>query len=212
MKKAVAKGNFFHFGWLLTICLSVLCIECLFMSRSFSSLPYIKYEILYLYNLVPPYMDTFSSKGVWLMGYWEAIHFQTTKIYFEITMLLLLWGCILLCNENCCLSSPVVVERHYIFLVLFCWLPTLLFHLTQYCFCTLRKYKLPMSAIIPFPKRNDPSPTLDFPTGRHVLAVYPGTTALYKATVVNGHRKVEILSIYCSLYCFILWMPFTILM
>nr|XP_011468203.1 PREDICTED: uncharacterized protein LOC101312768 isoform X2 [Fragaria vesca subsp. vesca]XP_011468206.1 PREDICTED: uncharacterized protein LOC101312768 isoform X2 [Fragaria vesca subsp. vesca] len=52
-----------------------------------------------------------------------------------------------------------------------------------------RKYKLPMSAIIPFPKRNDPSPTLDFPTGRHVLAVYPGTTALYKATVVNGHRK-----------------------
>ncbi|XP_042503056.1 SAGA-associated factor 29 homolog A-like isoform X2 [Macadamia integrifolia] len=30
---------------------------------------------------------------------------------------------------------------------------------------------------------------LDFPTGRHVLAVYPGTTALYKATVVNNHRK-----------------------
>ncbi|KAM5577903.1 hypothetical protein ABKV19_008300 [Rosa sericea] len=58
-----------------------------------------------------------------------------------------------------------------------------------------RKYKLPMSAIIPFPKRNEPSPTLDFPTGRHVLAVYPGTTALYKATVVNGHRKVTILSI-----------------
>lgn len=47
-----------------------------------------------------------------------------------------------------------------------------------------------MSAIIPFPKRNDPSGAQDFPTGRHVLAVYPGTTALYKATVVNGHRKV----------------------
>ncbi|KAI4350618.1 hypothetical protein L6164_005061 [Bauhinia variegata] len=52
-----------------------------------------------------------------------------------------------------------------------------------------RKYKLPMSHIIPFPKRNDPSSAPDFPTGRHVLAVYPGTTALYKATVVNGHRK-----------------------
>lgn len=54
----------------------------------------------------------------------------------------------------------------------------------------LRKYKVPMSSIIPFPKRNDPSSALDFPSGRQVLAVYPGTTALYKATVVNGHRKV----------------------
>lgn len=52
-----------------------------------------------------------------------------------------------------------------------------------------RKYKLPMSSIIPFPKRNDPTTAPDFPTGRQVLAVYPGTTALYKATVVNGHRK-----------------------
>lgn len=55
-----------------------------------------------------------------------------------------------------------------------------------------RKYKVPVSAIIPFPKRTDPSTATDFPTGRHVLAVYPGTTALYKATVVNGHRKVTI--------------------
>ncbi|XP_024030313.1 uncharacterized protein LOC21385419 isoform X2 [Morus notabilis] len=53
----------------------------------------------------------------------------------------------------------------------------------------LRKYMVPMSSIIPFPKRNDPSSAPDFPPGRHVLAVYPGTTALYKATVVNGHRK-----------------------
>lgn len=52
-----------------------------------------------------------------------------------------------------------------------------------------KKYKLPMSQIIPFPKRNDPSGTPDFHPGRHVLAVYPGTTALYKATVVNSHRK-----------------------
>lgn len=52
-----------------------------------------------------------------------------------------------------------------------------------------RKYKLPMSHIIPFPKRNDPSSAPDFPHRRHVLAVYPGTTALYKATVVNPHRK-----------------------
>ncbi|XP_077227471.1 SAGA-associated factor 29 homolog A-like isoform X2 [Tasmannia lanceolata] len=52
-----------------------------------------------------------------------------------------------------------------------------------------RKYKLPMTRIIPFPKRDDPSTGHDFPPGRHVLAVYPGTTALYKATVVPPHRK-----------------------
>ncbi|OAY29534.1 SAGA-associated factor 29 homolog A isoform X1 [Manihot esculenta] len=52
-----------------------------------------------------------------------------------------------------------------------------------------RKYKLPMSCIIPFPKKNDPSSVPDFPPGRHVLAVYPGTTALYKATVVSPPRK-----------------------
>ncbi|KAJ9152840.1 hypothetical protein P3X46_026355 [Hevea brasiliensis] len=52
-----------------------------------------------------------------------------------------------------------------------------------------RKYKLPMSCIIPFPKKNDPSSAPDFPPGRHVLAVYPGTTALYKATVVSPPRK-----------------------
>ncbi|XP_068663139.1 SAGA-associated factor 29 homolog A isoform X2 [Aristolochia californica] len=52
-----------------------------------------------------------------------------------------------------------------------------------------RKYKLPMSRIIPFPKRGDPSSAPDFPHGRHVLAVYPSTTALYKATVVNPPRK-----------------------
>ncbi|XVF16321.1 hypothetical protein REPUB_Repub10bG0021200 [Reevesia pubescens] len=55
-----------------------------------------------------------------------------------------------------------------------------------------RKYKLPASCIIPFPKRNDPSSTQEFPAGRHVLAVYPGTTALYKATVVSTPRKVTI--------------------
>lgn len=52
-----------------------------------------------------------------------------------------------------------------------------------------RKYKLPMSHIIPFPKRNDPSTAQDFPPGKHVLAVYPGTTALYKATVVNARKR-----------------------
>ncbi|KAF8390510.1 hypothetical protein HHK36_025037 [Tetracentron sinense] len=52
-----------------------------------------------------------------------------------------------------------------------------------------RKYKLPMQRIIPFPKQSDPSSAPDFPTGKDVLAVYPGTTALYKATVVNPHRK-----------------------
>ncbi|XP_030530861.1 SAGA-associated factor 29 homolog A isoform X2 [Rhodamnia argentea] len=52
-----------------------------------------------------------------------------------------------------------------------------------------RKYKVPVSHIIPFPKQNDPSGAQDFPSGSHVLAVYPGTTALYKATVVNSRKR-----------------------
>jgi len=52
-----------------------------------------------------------------------------------------------------------------------------------------RKYKLPMSCIIPFPKKGDASSAPDFGQGRQVLAVYPGTTALYRATVAS-HRKV----------------------
>lgn len=55
-----------------------------------------------------------------------------------------------------------------------------------------RKYTLPLSRIIPFPKRNELSNVPDFPAGRHVLAVYPGTTALYKATVVSTLRKVTV--------------------
>ncbi|KAK4426113.1 SAGA-associated factor 29A [Sesamum alatum] len=52
-----------------------------------------------------------------------------------------------------------------------------------------RKYKLPMSHIIPFPKRTDLSSVTDFPPGKHVLAVYPETTALYKATVVQARKR-----------------------
>ncbi|MCO5570791.1 hypothetical protein L7F22_024519 [Adiantum nelumboides] len=52
-----------------------------------------------------------------------------------------------------------------------------------------RKYKLPSTCIIPFPKPSDPSSAPDFAAGSQVLAVYPGTTALYKATVA-AHRKV----------------------
>jgi len=62
-----------------------------------------------------------------------------------------------------------------------------------------RQYKLSMGNIIPFPKSNDPSSGQDFPPGKHVLAVYPGTTALYKATVVHGHRRVIILVNFSSL-------------
>lgn len=51
-----------------------------------------------------------------------------------------------------------------------------------------RTYKLPYTCIIPFPKHSDPSSAPDFTTGSQVLAVYPGTTALYKA-VVAAHRK-----------------------
>lgn len=47
-----------------------------------------------------------------------------------------------------------------------------------------------MSHIIPFPKRTDPTGDQDFPPRKQVLAVYPGTTALYKATVVQP-RKVN---------------------
>ncbi|EOA24645.1 hypothetical protein CARUB_v10017914mg [Capsella rubella] len=54
-----------------------------------------------------------------------------------------------------------------------------------------RTYKLSMSCILPFPKRNDPSTTQEFIPGKHVLAVYPGTTALYKATVISTPRKVS---------------------
>lgn len=52
-----------------------------------------------------------------------------------------------------------------------------------------RKYRLPMSHVIPFPKRNDPSGAQDFPPGKHVLALYPNTTALYKATVVQARKR-----------------------
>lgn len=52
-----------------------------------------------------------------------------------------------------------------------------------------RKYKLPMSHIIPFPKRSDLSSVPEFPPGKHVLAVYPETTALYKATVVQARKR-----------------------
>ncbi|XP_056176581.1 SAGA-associated factor 29 homolog A-like [Syzygium oleosum] len=52
-----------------------------------------------------------------------------------------------------------------------------------------RKYKVPVSRIIPLPKPNDPSSTQDFSLGSYVLAVYPGTTALYKATVVNSRKR-----------------------
>ncbi|XP_058187106.1 SAGA-associated factor 29 homolog A isoform X1 [Rhododendron vialii] len=52
-----------------------------------------------------------------------------------------------------------------------------------------RKYKLPMSRIIPFPKRSDPTSAQDFGLGKQVLALYPGTTALYRATVAQ-QRKV----------------------
>uniref|UniRef100_A0A453K620 SGF29 C-terminal domain-containing protein n=1 Tax=Aegilops tauschii subsp. strangulata TaxID=200361 RepID=A0A453K620_AEGTS len=52
-----------------------------------------------------------------------------------------------------------------------------------------RKYKLPMSYIIPFPKKGDPSSAQDFGQGRQVLAVYPGTTALYRATVASQRKR-----------------------
>lgn len=52
-----------------------------------------------------------------------------------------------------------------------------------------RHYTLPISCIIPFPKRSDANYAPDFPQGSHVLAVYPGTTALYKACVAGPVRK-----------------------
>ncbi|BFI19489.1 SAGA-associated factor 29 [Marchantia polymorpha subsp. ruderalis] len=52
-----------------------------------------------------------------------------------------------------------------------------------------RAYKLSHTCIIPFPKRSDASNVTDFPPGSNVLALYPGTTALYKASVVGPNRK-----------------------
>ncbi|KAM7277627.1 hypothetical protein ACFE04_004761 [Oxalis oulophora] len=52
-----------------------------------------------------------------------------------------------------------------------------------------RTYKLPISHIRIFPKRNDTSGDTEYSLGSQVLAVYPGTTALYKATVVSTPRK-----------------------
>uniref|UniRef100_A0A0D3HTG8 SGF29 C-terminal domain-containing protein n=1 Tax=Oryza barthii TaxID=65489 RepID=A0A0D3HTG8_9ORYZ len=63
-----------------------------------------------------------------------------------------------------------------------------------------KKYKLPMSDIIPFPKRGDPSSAPDFGQGRQVLAVYPSTTALYRATVASNHLFVPPSSIYLLLF------------
>ncbi|WZZ36330.1 hypothetical protein YC2023_019731 [Brassica napus] len=54
-----------------------------------------------------------------------------------------------------------------------------------------RTYKLPMSCILPFPKRTDLSNTQEFLPRKQVLAVYPGTTALYKAVVISTPRKYD---------------------
>lgn len=53
-----------------------------------------------------------------------------------------------------------------------------------------------MSHIIQFPKQTDPSTAKDFPPGEHVLAVYPETTTLYKATVVQAHKVIVLLSLF----------------
>ncbi|KAH7852673.1 hypothetical protein Vadar_027737 [Vaccinium darrowii] len=52
-----------------------------------------------------------------------------------------------------------------------------------------RKYKLPVSDIIPFPKRNNISGARYFGPGEKVLAVYPDTTTLYKATVIRARKR-----------------------
>eukprot|EP00850_Spirogloea_muscicola_P006947 SM000034S12701 [mRNA] locus=s34:314032:316654:+ [translate_table: standard] len=52
-----------------------------------------------------------------------------------------------------------------------------------------RKYRLPASCIIPLPKRPELISISMFPPGSQVLAVYPGTTALYRARVAGPPRK-----------------------
>eukprot|EP00271_Cylindrocystis_brebissonii_P002570 TRINITY_DN13293_c1_g1_i1.p1 TRINITY_DN13293_c1_g1~~TRINITY_DN13293_c1_g1_i1.p1 ORF type:complete len:305 (-),score=63.10 TRINITY_DN13293_c1_g1_i1:1528-2442(-) len=51
-----------------------------------------------------------------------------------------------------------------------------------------RKYSLPPSSIIPLPKPMDAA-LPDFAAGTLVLAVYPGTTALYRASVLAGRKR-----------------------
>lgn len=70
-----------------------------------------------------------------------------------------------------------------------------------------RKYRLPISEIIPFPKQNDISGVQDFHPGEKVLALYPDTTALYKATVVQP-RKVKSSPIFVVLYLTLLLLNF----
>lgn len=62
-----------------------------------------------------------------------------------------------------------------------------------------------MSHIIPFPKQNDPSTSQEFPPGKHVLAVYPKTTALYRATVVHAPKVTISQSTYMDAATTIFW-------
>lgn len=43
--------------------------------------------------------------------------------------------------------------------------------------------------VIPIPDNMDNQP--EYPSGRHVLALYPGTTCFYKATVMTPPSKVK---------------------
>eukprot|EP00898_Chlorokybus_atmophyticus_P001741 jgi/Chlat1/2568/Chrsp175S02413 len=52
-----------------------------------------------------------------------------------------------------------------------------------------KRYALPSSAIIALPKCPDPTGRPEFPRGSKVLAVYPGTTTLYRATCISPPSK-----------------------
>ncbi|XP_051115361.1 SAGA-associated factor 29 homolog A-like [Andrographis paniculata] len=55
-----------------------------------------------------------------------------------------------------------------------------------------RIYKLPKSDIIPLPKSTDFPNIHNFPPECRVLAVYPETTALYKATMIRIHKQKRV--------------------
>ena len=81
------------------------------------------------------------------------------------------------CTNRVCMMSTSSMARSSI--------------LTRFLSVCSKKYRLPSACIIPLPKHRDPTKGPDFPPGSIVLAVYPGTTALYRAVVANTPRKVS---------------------
>lgn len=71
-------------------------------------------------------------------------------------------------------------------------------HFTQFIFISLiaflRKHKVDRYCVVQFPKQNDLSSLPEFLLGTYVLAVYPGTAAIYEETVITTPDRDNIFS------------------